>query len=287
MSGPSIILDKRVNAFRADLADATLSAQVTAPRYAVAVPMDCRASWAMLRAGPDNNATAVSALLFGEMFRVLDLANGWAWGQCCHDRYVGWVREDALSAAPQRPTHRIVSPTAAVFAGPDIKSPVRRTLPLNAMVAGSRIGDFVEVATAGGYVHHRHVGAVDGLAGDIVETALAFVGAPYVWGGRTREGVDCSGLTQAVLLAAGVACPRDSDQQRDTIGTSVAWADRRRGDIVCFPGHVGLLVDPDTLVHANAFWMTTRVEPLADVIDRLRAVCAEPVTAVRRPPPFV
>lgn len=274
--GPSSVLDRRVNAARADLADAALAGVVAASRYADGTVMCCGAAVAMLHAGPDAATTAVSALLPGERFTVFDQSGGWACGQCAHDRYVGWLCADALLAPSDPPTHRIGAATAAVFAAPDIKSRVVATLPLNAVVAVSGVaGNFV--AAAGGYIHRRHLGAISEVADDPVDVALGFVGTPYVWGGRTRDGIDCSGLTQAALIACGIACPRDSDQQRAAVGHEVPSGERRRGDLACFPGHVGLLVDADTLIHANAYWMSTTVEPLADVTARVA------VTGFRRP----
>lgn len=267
LAGPSRRLDPRVNAARPDLADIALAGIVAAPRFAEGVVMRNMVATTMLRARPDDDAVAVSALLFGEVFTVFDLGHGWAWGQCRHDGYVGWLRISALGPMAGVATHRVAGPTAAIFAAPDIKARVVGTLPLNARIAaGAMVGDLV--AAAGGFIHKRHLVGIDDFKGDSVATALGFVGTPYVWGGRTREGIDCSGLTQAVLLAVGHACPRDSDQQAHAFSV-IDPADRRRGDLVVFPGHVGILADADTLVHANAWWMATVVEPLADVAARL------------------
>lgn len=266
LAGPSVALDPRIHAIRADLADAALVGAVTAPRYADPVAMQCRVTHAPLRAAPDDSAVVVSEILFGEPFGVFDLAAGWAWGQCGVDGYVGWARSDVLAVGGGSATHLVALPSATVFAAPDIKSRVTASLPLNARVAGTDGGDFV--AAAGGYVHGRHLRAIGGPGADPVDLALGFVASPYVWGGRTRAGIDCSGLTQALLQAAGIACPRDADQQRDAF-PRIAVDDRRRGDLVVFPGHVGLLVDAATIVHANAFWMATVVEPLSDLAARI------------------
>lgn len=274
LAGPSASIDTRVNAVRADLADAELAGRVLAPHYAAGVPMRCIVASSMLRVAPDRGAAAVSELLAGETFTVFDLVSGWAWGQCVHDRYVGWLASDALAEPQASLTHRVVALAAPVFSRPDIKSPVAVTLPINALVVGIADGEFI--ASDLGWLHRRHVASIAEVAADPVTVALRFVGAPYVWGGRTAGGIDCSGLTQAALLACGVACPRDSDQQRDTLGEALDFEDRRRGDLVFFPGHVGILADPDTLVHANAFWMDTVAEPISEVVKRTA------VNAVRR-----
>ncbi len=277
LAGPSRPLDRRINAVRDDLADAALASAVTAPRYADGVFRRCTAPTAMIRSGPDDDAVAVSELLFGETFIVFDLAGGWAWGQCLHDRYVGWTRAAALAPhSAAAALHWVAAPAAPVFAAPDIKARVTATLPMHArLVAGERVAGFV--ATAGGFVHHRHVLPLSTVLVDPAAVALGFAGTPYVWGGRTRAGLDCSGLVQSALRACGVFCPRDADQQAAAFAVIDA-ADRRRGDLVTFPGHVGILADPDTLIHANAHWMTTLAEPLATAAARLAP------TAFHRPP---
>ena len=268
LAGPSRRIDRRINAFRDDLAAAALVGIVTAPRYSDGVYRRCSASSAMLHGAPGDDAVAVSELLFGETFIVFDSIGGWAWGQCLHDHYVGWLRGAVLAPHGAVPaTHWIVAPTAPVFAAADLKARVVATLPMHArIVAGESASGFV--AAAGGFVHHRHVRPLTAHRADPVAVALDFAGTPYVWGGRRRDGIDCSGLTQAAIRACGVFCPRDADQQAAAFAV-IDPADRRRGDLVSFPGHVGLLADADTLVHANAHWMTTLAEPLADAAARL------------------
>jgi cell wall-associated NlpC family hydrolase len=235
---------------------------VVSPRYASPVGMRCIVPAAAVLASPDG--VQVSELLQGEAFAVFDHAGAWAWGQGASDNYVGWVRTAALALGGDRPNSRITAPQALVFAGPSIKATVLSTLPLGAAVSTTS-EDITFLRSDAGWIHRRHVAA---LQGDAVALAHGFVGTPYHWGGRTRSGVDCSGLVQAVLMAHGIACPRDSDQQRDAFAT-VDNARRRRGDLVFVPGHVGILVDAETLLHANAHWMATVVEPLADVLARL------------------
>ena len=279
LSGASRRLDPRVNAVREDLADLALAGVVVAPRYAAAVSMRGRLPALELRASPSADAPCVSELLWGEGFAVFDRRGEWAWGQCATDAYVGWVRAAGLVAADGGERRAIGVPQALLFAAPSIKAPVLATLPLGARVAvGAVDGDFH--AADGGFIHRCHLAAP---IGDPATLALSFTGTPYRWGGRTRDGLDCSGLTQAVLQAHGIACPRDSDQQQAAF-PQVAFAARRRGDLVCFPGHVGILVDPDTLLHANAHHMTTLAEPLADVVARLQPLHAQPVSATVRPP---
>ena len=282
LAGPSRAIDRRINAVRDDLADATLAGVVVAPRYAEGVFARGTRAVTLMRARPDGDAVAVSALLYGEVVTIFDVGAGWAWAQCLHDGYVGWLPVDALEMPVGAiVTHWVAVPSATVFAAADIKSPVVRTLPLNARLVGSDAGAFV--AAAGGFVHRRHVreitdvGSTGESHGDAAGLATGFLGTPYVWGGRSRDGIDCSGLVQAVLRAGAVFFPRDSDQQAAAFAV-IDEGERRRGDLVVFPGHVGILADPDTLIHANAYWMTTLAEPLAAVAERVTP------SGFRRPP---
>lgn len=268
LSGPSVRLDPRTHALRSDLADIALADRIQSPRFGQSRPMQCCIGTAMLRAAPDAAATAVSALLFGENFAVFDIDNGWAWGQCGHDHYVGYVESAALADPGACATHRISVPAALVFARPDIKAAALTKLPFNALVVGAAY-DEKFVAAAGGFVHVRHLSAIGVDLPLPLEAARLFVGSPYLWGGRTCAGVDCSGLVQAALLAAGQSPPRDTDQQAAAIGVAVALADRTPGDLLFVPGHVGIIDQGDHLLHANAYWMRTLSEPLADVLARL------------------
>lgn len=236
-----------------------------------------------VRAAADEGAVAVSELLYGEAFHPLAAARGWLHGWCGHDRYLGHVRAADLGAPGDPPTHRVIARTGPIFDAPSIKAAVRVRPPMGALLAVEAADeDFVQ--TEAGWLHARHVAPLGEVAADAVEVAGRLLGAPYLWGGRSGEGIDCSGLVQVALALCGVAAPRDSDQQREALGSAIDPAGGlKRGDLVFFPGHVGLMVDATHLLHANAFWMTTLVEPLADVVARLAAAAvAEPVVGARR-----
>ena len=281
LTGPRPRLDLRRHVARADVVDIGLANAVAAASYVAPLPMTCRVPRAEIRAAGDAGARAVTELLYGEGFDLFDIEGGWGFGRCTHDRSTGWIAIDALiddtiadsAGASMSMSATISARCAPVFSRPDIKAPVLVELPFGARILGSLQGDFLALPD-GGHVHRRHFAPPPATP---LAVARGFQGAPYLWGGRTPLGVDCSGLVQAALAACGVAAPRDSDQQRDELGSAVDFDARQGGDLVFFPGHVGILVDRDTLFHANAYWMATVEEPLADVIARGSAV-----TAVRR-----
>lgn len=278
LTGPRPRLDTRLHLARPDLADIALAASVAANRYVAAALCRCREPRVAMRKAGHADAPAVSELIYGETFALLEIVGGWGFGRTSHDGYLGWVPLTALGEAGTVPW-QVAARAALVFAEPDIKSPVRSVLPFGARLSGA-LGDRFLALPEGGHVHRRHL---ETPPGDRFAAAALFLGAPYLWGGRTPEGVDCSGLVQAALAAEGRRLQRDTDQQLASDGDPIPFDDRRRGDLVYFPGHVGLLTAPDRLLHANAHWMATVEEPLQDVIDRLHAAGAvQPVTGVKR-----
>ncbi len=276
LEGPTRRLDARINAYRRDIADVALAGTLFAPHYAAPLVMMASAS-AMMRAAPSHQAEAVSQILPGEAFAVLDLSGGWAWGFSQHDHYVGYLPADALSD-PIEPTHGVSVREALVFSGPSIKTPAIGTLPFGAQVAGEMGEVFLD--TGAGFIHGRHIVPV---SGDAVTVAETFLGMPYLWGGRGADGIDCSGLVQVALAATGIAAPRDTDMQRESLGEPLPEEARlRRGDVISFPGHIGLMVDETRLIHANAHWMSVVIEPLADVVARLASQHDRPILSRRR-----
>ena len=283
LTGPTRSYDPRITAVRRDIADVTLAARLFAPHYARAELAMCRRDPVMLCDAADGRA--VSQLLPGERFAVLDISGDWAWGYSQHDGYVGYVRKSALTAPAPDPTHIVRHRIAPIFEQADIKAPVSAFLPVGSRLTGPSEGAFLRLAD-GGYVHHRHVAAITDHSADAAAIASDLVGLPYLWGGRGGGGIDCSGLVQQALArACGLAVPRDSDQQRAAIGDAVpADAALARNDIVFFPGHVGIMIDAATIVHANAHWMSVTIEPLDAVVARLAADTPDPILARRRLP---
>lgn len=278
-------LDPRTTAARPDLAAAHLKGKVQAARFVEGTLRQVIAPSAPMRRAPSPDAPLDTEMLHGEQVTVYETTEeGWAWGQAELDSYVGWIPAGALGDVMVAPTGRVSALRTFVFPGPDIKQP-----PLEALSFGSRVtvarreGEFA-VSGTGGFIPARHVAPLESREPDFVAVALRFIGTPYLWGGRSSLGLDCSGLVQVALQAAGMKCPRDSDMQA-AFGSPVDFNDDpcalKRGDLVCWKGHIGIVSAPGRLLHANAFHMAVAEEPLADAISRIKKLGLE-VTAVRR-----
>jgi hypothetical protein len=291
LHGPEEDFDPRTTAHRGDLADIALAGKLFAPHYAEAMPMRCAAPKAMIRKNGSKDHEAVSELLHGEDFHLLDVVGDWAWGFCDHDGYVGYLPVHALQHQHKtaQPTHLVSARAALIFIAPDVKAGVIKRLPMGARLAcgeQSACGKFLK--TGKGYVHIRHVQPIgaklvfDG-SNSSIDFAEQLIGAPYLWGGRSGDGLDCSGLIQMVLGLTGQAAPRDADQQLKAVGSEIATdEDLKRGDFVFFPDHVGVMADGDQIIHANVHWMRVVAEPLSDVIARFDADVEQPVLARKR-----
>ena len=250
--------------------DPALASQSRAAQVAVPVADLCRRP-----DGPRDRQ-----VLFGEQVTVLHEASGWAYVQAEKDGYCGYVLQRALSTT-RRATHRVRVPATHAYTSADLKSPDLLSLSFGSPVTViAETKNFAE--TPQGHIPRGHLAPIDRRESDPAQIAALFLGTPYLWGGNSRWGIDCSGLVQAALLACGVPCPGDSDQQETTVGAPVSGA-YQRNDLLFWKGHVALVVDGETMIHANAHAMAVSYENIADAIARIEAGGDGPVTAHRRP----
>ncbi|KFI27414.1 NLP/P60 hydrolase [Haematobacter massiliensis] len=227
-------------------------------------------------------------MIFGETFLVIDRQEGHAFGQSDRDGYVGWMRQEALGQPAGPATHRVATPATHAYWHPDIKRGEARLLSLGSLlhVVDER-GAFAET-TDGWFVPRSHLRPVDTLEPDPVDVAERLLGTPYLWGGNSREGIDCSGLVQIALLSAGVACPGDSDLQREASAEAMGaelppGTPLKRGDLVFWTGHVALVADKRRLIHANGHAMAVTHEGIEAAFARILASDGLPVSKLRRP----
>jgi cell wall-associated NlpC family hydrolase len=276
--------DPRLTPARADLAAKHLEGTVKAARYVEGHVYEVIEPQARLRREPRSDAPLETEALKGERVTIYDSnGEGWAWGQLAADGYVGWLPDNALAPAGAAPTHKVTALRTLAFPGPSIKLPPLEALPLGARLVIARIEDRMAVTQSGAYVPAAHLAPLGENESDFVAVAERFLGAPYLWGGKTALGLDCSGLVQVALTACGVLCPRDSDMQEEALGTAVAAdpSTLKRGDLIFWKGHVAIVRDRDSLIHANAYHMAVAIEPVADAVARIRGTGSE-ITGVCR-----
>ena len=285
-SGDPPSLDRRLYAYRPDLADAALEGRVEARSFVNPWRRRVARGVVALRRAPSPSAALDSQLLFGETVEVFEEHNGWAWVQNRTDGYVGYAPVDALDEISEQATHRLTVLSSYLYPKPDLKAPTLRRITLGARLAilGEQ-GGYSQVA-GGGWVYSRHLLPLEEYEPDYVTTALQFLGAPYLWGGRESAGLDCSALVQLALDRAGIPCPRDSDQQEAALVEGLTETEARplrRGDLIYFPGHVAIALDESQVLNANAYAMLVSIEPLADLVARVEAESGGTgITSVRR-----
>jgi cell wall-associated NlpC family hydrolase len=276
-----VTFDPRLTPARADLAASHLRGKVDAPRYAEGTLQEVVVGHAPVRLAPSHDGALMTEALRGERVMVYEMDDeGWAWGQLLQDGYVGWLPSAALLAPGPETTHRVTALRTLVFPGPDIKLPPLDALPLGARIAVTQIQPPFAVF-GGGHLAARHVAPIGTTERDFVAVAKRFVGVPYLWGGKTSLGIDCSGLVQVALDACGINCPRDSDVQERALGVPVDPKDLRRGDLIFWQGHVAIACGGGSLLHASAFHMQVAIEPMAEALERIRESGGE-VTSARR-----
>lgn len=283
-------LDPRLNVFRPDLADVRLKESLVAERYVAGEQYHVTLPVLDLKTRPDASSSIGTQALLGEEIEVFDEQDGWCWVQLKQDGYVGYVRKDGIAKGREEADHTVSVPRTFIYGEADLRSPV-----MHACSMGSRLrtvgetttrGTLYRTLSGGGAVVAGHVEPIPNIASDYVDVAGLFIQTPYLWGGRSGFGVDCSGLVQLCMARCGSQVPRDTDMQERAIGRPVAcdehYTGLARGDLVFWKGHVAIVENADTVLHASGHAMQVVREPLHDAIERIRALYEAP-TSVRRP----
>jgi hypothetical protein len=277
--------DPRLTPARTDLAAKHLEGRIAAPRFVIGEVREIAEPQAPLRRVPSPDAPLDTEALEGERLTVYEITEeGWAWVQLAGDGYVGYLSSNALRAVGPDKTHKVVAARTLVFPGPNIKLPPMGGLPLGATLTVVRVAEPFAVTATGAFVPLRHLAPIGTNESDHVAVAERLLHAPYLWGGKTSLGLDCSALVQLALNACGLPCARDSDLQERELGTPLPSPDLRalrRGDLMFWKGHVAIVRDRETLIHANAHHMAVTIEPIATAVERIQA-SGFPLTSVRR-----
>lgn len=274
-------LDNRLHAYRPDLADLKLRGRTDAKKFVEGVTMEVVVPVAAIHREASSTSMQTTQALFGEKLTAFEIADGWVWCQLECDGYVGYIAESSVSHDLTKATHRVAVPSTFMYPMPDIKSQTPVNLPMNARLQVVASDEEFSRLSNGKYVFTEHVRPLVEFEADFVNVAEKFLNVPYYWGGKTAQGLDCSGLVQTSLEVCGISSPRDTDMQEAQLGQNLLINDLdglRRGDLVFWKGHVGIMFDQKTLLHANGYHMMTVKEPLAEAVARI----AEPVTSIKR-----
>ena len=279
-------LDPRLNAFRPDLADARLRDRVAAPSYAEPARAQCVIAVADLRRAPRPDSPVDTQILYGETVDVFESSEGWCWAQAQDDFYVGYIADTALTSRVTAPTHIITAPRTFLYPGPDMKLPADAALSIGSRIAvagqAETRGTQYLILANGGAVIAAHAAPLGHNFTDPVAVAERLIETPYLWGGRSGHGIDCSGLVQMAYASCGVALQRDTGMQRHTAGRALeAGADLRRGDLVFWQGHVAMMADPRTIIHASGHTMAVVREGFDEAVARIGHLYGAP-TRFRR-----
>lgn len=281
------MFDRRLNAFRPDLADIALQGKVEAERFVTGVAARITVPVIGLRPAPDLTRGIDTELLLGEDVTVFERRDGWCWVKAASDGYVGYLPETAVSSDTPAPTHVVVPQRTLLYPEPELRKPHVGVLSMGSRVRvreaveGPRHNRYV-VLEDGTAIFEKHVRPIEAVDEDYVAVALRFKETPYLWGGRSGLGIDCSGLVQLSLKMAGHSAPRDTDMQAAGLGEPIAREELRRGDLVFWPGHVAIMEDTETMVHASGHTMSVTREGFEAAIERIRWLYDLP-SGYRRP----
>ncbi len=263
--------DRRLNAYRPDLADIGLKGLVEAQSFVEGDMTSVVEPHVALRAEPEFTSGFTSEALLGDRVRVFDVSNGWAWGKMEKDHYVGYLPLASLSGIHLPPTHRVCVPATFIYPKADLKSQPATRIFLNSQLTIDEAGSDWAVLAGGGFVYHSHICTVDEFATDPVAVAEQFINVPYLWGGGTQDGLDCSSLIQQAYHACGLDCPRDTDMIEDKIGKPAA-GNMQRGDLAFWDGHIGIFIDELRMIHANGHHMAVVIEDFAEAEARISKI---------------
>ncbi|MEM8686445.1 MAG: NlpC/P60 family protein [Pseudomonadota bacterium] len=280
-------MDKRLTPYRSDLAADWLEGKVDAAHFVPGRVMQVSAPVADVRQEPAPDSSLDTQALCGDLVTVYEeTGEGWAWGQLERDGYVGYLPASALSGEVKPSTHVVTVPSTITYTAANIKQQPVEHLPLGAGVCViEEAGDFCRLST-GRCVWARHLSETGPVAPDFVTVCEQLIGAPYLWGGTSAWGMDCSGLVATGLRMVGVKGPRDTDMLEDRFGAPLGTFSNQtlqRGDLVFWKGHVGIMQDAEMLLHANGYHMQVVSEPLRNAVERIAHLYAQPTTC-RRPP---
>ena len=280
-------IDPRTNPYRADIAAAYLQGRVTAAKFVPPVAKAVIVGNAPIRREPRDNAPLDTELQFGERVEIYEDKEGWSWLQSMTDGYVGYTPSDMLGDTPAAPTHTLNVLRSYLFKEPDLKTPPRTVLSMTATVTIlEKMNGYCALA-GGGWVYARHLVSAREFETDPVTVAHRFLGTPYLWGGKSSIGLDCSALVQLSLARCGLSVPRDTGMQENAIGNPVEFRGDEdifeRGDLVYWPGHVGIWIAADRFIHGNATDMMVAIAPLRDVATSIEDATGDTIRSVRRP----
>ncbi len=282
-------LDPRLNAYRPDLADESLRGLVEAERFVEGKPMRIADPVVDVRSEPRGDAGMTTQFLYGDDVLVFEDDNGWCWVQNERDGYVGYVVDTSLDRRAEEPTHIVIAPRTFVYVGSDLRYPRSRALSMGSLVTitggQERRETLYAMLPSGEAIIAKHLVPIDTVTQDHVAVAETLIYTPYLWGGVSGFGIDCSGLVQLSLLMTGQGALRDTDMQESSLGELIQpdkdYKNLKRGDFVFWKGHVGMMASHSTLLHANGHAMSVTLEPLPEAIERIAYLYGKP-TAVRR-----